>query len=199
VVKNSKSFDRFLAVPAAGLLFLGLLFGLILHGEIWFALSPVDASRQIYANTLFPETLGLGNYLKTNMPPGTTIAVLGSEPEIYFYARRHSATGYIYMYPLKETHGYAGTMQEKMIREIEAARPLYVVSVNLNESWLPQPGSKSILENWWARYGADNYDLVRTIEIKKGRPGETENQDSASPENLMLLKRRSPTEPVKAP
>ena len=101
------------------------------------------------------------------------------------------------MYPLKETHAYAGTMQEQMIREIEAARPLYVVSVNMNESWLPHPGSKSILENWWARYGADNYDLVRTIEIKNGRPGETEDQDSST--SLLLLKRRTPAEPAKAP
>jgi len=33
-----------------------------------------------------------------NRPVTARIAVLGSEPQIYFYSRRHSATGYIYIY-----------------------------------------------------------------------------------------------------
>jgi hypothetical protein len=52
-----------------------------------------------------------------------SIAVLGSEPEIYFYSRRRSATGYIYMYPLMETHPYAAQMQQELINEIEAGKP----------------------------------------------------------------------------
>jgi len=46
---------------------------------------------------------------------------IGSEPEIYFYAQRHSATGYIYTYALMEEHKYAHAMPEEMEREIEQA------------------------------------------------------------------------------
>ena len=40
--------------------------------------------------------------LREHSAPDARIAILGSEPEILFYARRHSATGYIYMYDLLE-------------------------------------------------------------------------------------------------
>jgi len=45
--------------------------------------------------------------------------VLGSEPQIYFYSGRRSATGYLYMYSLTEEQKYALRMQKEMIGEIE--------------------------------------------------------------------------------
>jgi len=55
------------------------------------------------------------------------VAVIGSEPEIYFYAQRHSATGFIYTYSLMEEQRFALAMQKQMIREIEEAKPFRVV------------------------------------------------------------------------
>ena len=69
--------------------------------------------------------------------------MLGSEPEIYFYSHRHSATGYIYTYALMEPQKYAQQMQQEMIREIERARPKYLISVAMNYSWLRRPDSGS--------------------------------------------------------
>jgi hypothetical protein len=48
---------------------------------------------------------------------GARIADLGSEPEIYFYAHLHSATGYIYTYGLMDEQKYAWTMQRETIRD----------------------------------------------------------------------------------
>jgi len=189
LLKTSQSVERFAAVPAIGLFVMGLGFSLILHGEIWFGLSPVKACRQIYGDSLFADALGIGGYLKTNTLPNETIAVLGSEPEIYFYARRHSATGYIYMYPLKEAHAYALKMQEEMIHEVETARPQYIVFVNAIESWLPQPGSKSLIENWWPGYSKAHYDLVRTIDIEAEQIGD-KPETPPSPSQVFVLKRK---------
>ena len=50
----------------------------------------------------FVECPVIAEYLKKNTGPDDTIAVLGSEPEIFFDARRRSATGYIYTYGLVE-------------------------------------------------------------------------------------------------
>ena len=44
---------------------------------------------------------GIGDhcqYIRNHSGPDALVAVLGSEPEIYFLAHRHSATGYIYTY-----------------------------------------------------------------------------------------------------
>ena len=44
--------------------------------------------------------------------------MLGSEPEILFYARRRSATGYLYAYSLTEEQKYAATMQQEAIATV---------------------------------------------------------------------------------
>ena len=61
--------------------------------------------------------------------------MLGSEPQIYFYAHRHSASGYINMYDLVEAHPNASQMQESLLRDIQAVRPEYLVRVRVPLSW----------------------------------------------------------------
>jgi hypothetical protein len=70
------------------------------------------------------------------------IAALGSEPEIYFYPRRHSGTGYIYTYGLMEPQRYARRMQDEMIAEIEHTQPEYVVYVHSPTTWGREKGSR---------------------------------------------------------
>src|ERR1035437_10482 len=94
-----------------------------LQREYFFEMDPLTACRTVYAGNPFPEAVEVGDYLKSHASPGARIAVLGSEPEIYFYAARHSATGYIYTYSLMERKRYALEMQKEMIADIEAARP----------------------------------------------------------------------------
>ena len=64
-------------------------------------MDPLTACQTVYGSNPFPEAVQVGDYLKNHASPGARIAVLGSEPEIYFY-HRHSATGYIYTYSLME-------------------------------------------------------------------------------------------------
>ena len=96
---------------------------ILLDKKIFFDLSPNQACGLIYPQNSFLESVRIGTYVREHTEPGDTIAVLGSEPEIYFYSHRHSATGYIYTYGLMEPQKYAQQMQQEMIREIEAARP----------------------------------------------------------------------------
>jgi hypothetical protein len=84
---------------------------------------PSDVLRMIYGPNPFSEAVRVAEYLQAHTNPTDTIAILGSEPEIYFYAHRHSATGYIYTYGLMEPQRYAVQMQREMMREIEVARP----------------------------------------------------------------------------
>jgi hypothetical protein len=74
----------------------------------------------IYPESPFPEAIRIADYVRENTSPDDTIAVLGSELQIYFYSHRHFATGYIYTYPLIEPQKYARQLQEEMIREIES-------------------------------------------------------------------------------
>jgi hypothetical protein len=125
----------------------------------------VDAARMIYGPNPFPEAVPVAQYLREHTNPTDTIAVLGSEPEIYFYAHRHSATGYIYTYGLMEPQRLAGQMQREMMREIEAARPKYLVIVAVATSWLRQPNSETEILKWMYRYTADDFRLDGLVNI----------------------------------
>jgi len=90
---------------------------------------------------------------------------VGSEPEIYFYANRPSASGYIYTYALMEPQPYAAHMQDEMIREIDEAHPKYVVIVDVFTSWLARPDSNRKIIEWSRHYVHDCYELVGVADI----------------------------------
>ena len=134
-----------------------------------FQKSPLEISRMVYAQNPFTESMEIGRYVRQHTAPGARIAVIGSEPQIYFYADRRAATGYIYTYPLMERHPYALTMQGEMIAEIEAGRPEMLVFVNMSASWLRHAGSSPAIFQWFEQYRRA-FDQVGVIEIAAPAP-----------------------------
>jgi hypothetical protein len=121
-------------------------------------------SRFVYGANPFPESLKIAEYLQEHSSPDDTIAVIGSEPQIYFYSKRRSATGYVYTYALMENHPYAAKMQQEMIGQIESASPKYLVFVNITTSWMMRPNSEKMIFEWFERY-VRNYSQVGVIDI----------------------------------
>jgi hypothetical protein len=134
--------------------------------ELLFGLDPPAATRFIYGAQPFEQASEIGDYIRNNSKPDDRVAVLGSEPEIYFYAHRHSATGYIYTYPLMETQSYAAKMQDDMISEIEAARPEFVVMVWFPMSWLRTENSNDHILDWAKDYVTGHYDVVGVADLQ---------------------------------
>ncbi|MFA5239206.1 MAG: glycosyltransferase family 39 protein [Phycisphaerae bacterium] len=126
---------------------------------------PTAVSRMTYGPNPFPESLKIAEYIKSNSSSGDTIAILGSEPQIFFYADRRSATGYVYTYPLMEPHPYALQMQEEMTQQIEAAKPRFMILVNVPTSWLVRPTSKKLIFDWFNQYHQQYYKPVGVIDI----------------------------------
>jgi hypothetical protein len=115
---------------------------------VLFGSDPDAASRALYFSNPFVGAVEVGRRLRDLVPPGRTVAVLGSEPEICFEARRRSATGYLYTYGLMEDQPFAGQMQREMAAEITAARPAYVVLVRNDASWLATGRSDHWILGW---------------------------------------------------
>lgn len=151
-------------VVPGGIVASTLLADVFSHRAIFFQMTPTEASRQMYSINPFVETEVMANYLKSNSPPQATIAVLGSEPQIYFTAQRRSATGYIYTYALMENHPHALTMQQEMIREIESARPDFLVMVGMQFSWLIRPTSEKLIFKWFDEFSARNYQVFGVLD-----------------------------------
>lgn len=133
--------------------------------NLLFRLTPVAACRFIYGECPFPESKRIGQFIREHTASTDSIAVLGSEPQIYFYAHRRSATGYLYTYSLMEPQKYAHRMQLEMIQEIETARPTFLVLIVINDSWWPRPASERLIFNWADKYCAENYSAVGLVNI----------------------------------
>jgi hypothetical protein len=69
------------------------------------------------------------------------------------------------MYGLMENQPYAERMQMQMIREIEAARPKYVVYVNVPTSWKIGKYSIQSVLGWADGYVGNLYEQVGVIDI----------------------------------
>ncbi len=137
-----------------------LVWSVAVQRDFLFRMTPLQACRELYDRNLFPEAIPVAAYIRAHSTKDARIAVLGSEPEIYFYADRHSATTYIYTYGMMEDQPYALTMQNEMIREVEAAAPQYVVRVVAYESWLQDAHSPTRIFDWWSQYGPRHYRRV---------------------------------------
>jgi 4-amino-4-deoxy-L-arabinose transferase-like glycosyltransferase len=150
------------AAVAAPVILFGLAFANALYAEraVYFTEPPHEVSRNIYGINPFPEALGIADYVRAHSGANARVAVLGSEPEIYFYSQRHSATGFIYTYPLVEDQPYASAMQSEFIREVESAAPEFVVYVLIDPSWLRRPRSDQHIFQWADAYTREHYSLV---------------------------------------
>lgn len=192
LLQGDQSIELFLAlgVVVVALLATGaVVFG---NGAVWYTSSPKKAVEDIYHSTIFSDAREAAAIIAADTKPEDRIAVLGSEPEICFYARRRSAAGHIYAYPLMELHPYAARMQEDMITQIETARPAYVVFVNNPLSWLAKAESEKKLLDWWPRYWEQNYRLVQTLTTRQGADYYSKDPTAAgnSQNFLLLLKRK---------
>jgi hypothetical protein len=194
LLKHDQTIELFLALVILGLFVIAIGAALIGHGSIWLGMSESQAVRSMYASTLFNETAWAANYVKTNSTPEARVAVLGSEPEIYFLSGRRSASGHIYMYPLMEEQPYAQQMQDTMMREIERAQPEYVLYIDDDLSWLPRGGGQQKIVNWWKEYWAANMDLTWTREIEEGREPQTgpekTGKEAEPVKKILIFKRR---------
>ncbi|MFQ5828420.1 MAG: ArnT family glycosyltransferase [Candidatus Methylomirabilia bacterium] len=163
----------------------------------FFTLSPRDASRERHSVNPFPESEAIARYIKSHSDPTHQIAVVGSEPQIYFLSDRRSATGYIYVYGLMEPQPYALRMHQEMIREIESARPEFIVYVNVAFSWLRLPDSPNLIFDWTGQYLERLYRRVGVIDILSPQHTEYRWDDEAigyavrSPSYLMVFRRKT--------
>ena len=140
------------SVPIAILVAL-ISYGLYKERLYLFFLTPVEVNRTTYnIRNPFTESVEIARYLKARTSPNDRIAILGSEPQIYFYSNRLSASGHIYMYGLTGNNLNAEKMQIEMVKEIEATQPLFIVKVSIWQSWPNSSKSPQYLTIWANEY-----------------------------------------------
>ena len=168
---------------------------MIVERDFFFSMTPREASRRTYGPNPFPEAVEIARRIAADTTAEDRVAVLGSEPEIYFYAHRRSATGHIYMYGLMENQPHARRMQQEAIRQIEAAAPKYLVFVNVPQSWLARPDSDTSILDWSREWIRGHYELAGVADIVSDEKtvyvwgGEAIGYRPQSPNVVLVLKR----------
>ena len=139
--------------------------GIAREWNFFCKMTPVEACRSLYGFQPFPEAIALADYIREHSTPDARVAVLGSEPEIYFYSRRRSATGYIYTYPLTEKQPFAERMREQMRQEIDTTQPKFVVQARSWTSWLNRPGGQKRIDELCEFLMPPGYQLIAACEF----------------------------------
>lgn len=157
--------NKYLAFSKYAILSILIIVGINKESKYLFKEKPLKLSKIIYGSNPFPESIQLADFLKKNTTETDKIAILGSEPQIYFYTGRKSASGYIYTYNLMEVHPYSLQMQNEMVKEIETAKPKYILFVNVAFSWLSRPDSEKYIFDWYGKYINSNYKMVAIMDL----------------------------------
>jgi hypothetical protein len=134
-------------------------------------MAPDEIVQATYGENAFVPAVQVADYIRENSAKEARIAVLGSEPEIYFYAHRHSATGYIYMYSLIGHQKYVDRMRGEFEQQLEVNRPEYLVYVDILDSWGERsgvPGAAGFL-TWIEEFKDKNYEPVGVVDIGPSR------------------------------
>ena len=146
-----------LKTAVAAVIALAVVATVWMKSDFFFYLTPQEACRQTYGLNPFLECPLIAKFIAQNSEREDTVAVLGSEPEIFFDSYRNSATGYIYTYGMMEPQPAARRMQDEMIQEIEAKQPKFIVLVNVITSWLPRNKERRIFEWFGGKPGHPGY------------------------------------------
>ncbi len=150
-------------------LYFAVVFAISARAEYqkFFHLDPASLGQKIFRQDPFLQAVEVGSFIKAHSLEQDTIGLFGSEPEICFYSARHCASGYLYAYPLMEKQKFAGQMRDDMMREIQEARPRFLVYADVARSWgtkVTLEENREFLEAAWA-YAHRNYEVVDQVAV----------------------------------
>lgn len=145
---------------------LALVFPLWVQRDLYFCQTPERVCRNIYPNNPFVEAREVGRWLRGVTQPGEKVGILGSEPEISFYADRPLVGRFLYLYPMFEPQPYAVRMQREMIQSLETEKPRYLVHVRFPSSWGMYPDSKRDFIEWMPSFLKMYYKRDRVVECR---------------------------------
>lgn len=135
------------------------------------AMSHSELAHAVYGSNPFPEAKAIGDYIAQNSKPEDEVIVLGSEPQIYFYSGRRSATPSVVTYYMTANHSRNLQMQQDMVRDVETRKPRYLVFVSVGTSWMFRPDSPNYITDWFNENNSKDYAPVGLAEIIKTPDG----------------------------
>jgi 4-amino-4-deoxy-L-arabinose transferase-like glycosyltransferase len=166
-----------------------------------FTYTPAEAVRTIYPGDFFAEMPDFAQRIRSVTPPEKSVFIFGAEPELLFYARRPSATRYIFLFPLYGPYSNTREKQITAVREVESAQPS--TAVYLPNALFFVSGTDQYFTEWSLSYLQDNFyidtslsaDEFGAARIVKSASGEKSDSLARGEELIGAILVRKPTGP----
>jgi hypothetical protein len=170
---------------------------LVIHPDMrWMFCSPQEFAKEKMEAYPFFEAQLVANEVSQRSSPSDYVYVAGSEPEIYYYARRLSPTRFITTYPLMIPTPLASDYQEEAIHDLQSHSPKLIVFAQSGAGWLRQTATPPEFQNFIGGFLHQNYRLVGGY-VKAGPQKSywTTNLDVAGfrSSSLLLYERKLPS------
>jgi len=117
----------------------------VANRAVLLAPTPHAAARELWGLNPFPESIAIARHIARTSAPGERLFVVGSEPQIFFYAERPSATRYIFFYPLMGDYPGVLERQRGVAAEVDAVKPRYIVWSNIATSLMRAEGTEPFI------------------------------------------------------
>ena len=115
-------------ILVCGLLVLAISIGA--NRQYFLESDPNTISRYYFGDNPFPEAKAIADFIAVATSADDRVLILGSEPEILFYAQRRSPTPFVMIYPLTSVHDRYKEFQETLREDVQKTPPKYVVDVS---------------------------------------------------------------------
>jgi hypothetical protein len=141
------------------------IYTIIINYSYYFQNTLYTIERNAYVLDPFPESIKIAEFIKLHTTPEDRIQIFGSEPQIYFYSNRKSASGYVQMYPLTEIQEYKEIMKKEFCNDIERVKPKIIVFHPISGSWSDASEADFSIIYWADQYLQQNYYLVGIVDL----------------------------------
>src|SRR5262249_44754589 len=140
--------------------------------ESWYYLpgSAEEKCRCIYGNFPFPQSEAIGQYLAAHSAPDDTVLVMGSEPQILYYAHRKTATRYIFFYPITRPTEDARLRQHDVLEELRARPPKFVVGIFVSREFDSHLDGPQDIFDGVHRDLKESYHVVGAVPVDREEP-----------------------------
>lgn len=143
-------------------------------------MAPRAAARRIFPFNIFAEMPQIGGYIAQNTKPDDRVFVFGAEAEILFYAKRVSATRYIFLFPLYGPYRNAREKQQTTAQEVAKNAPAIVAY--FPNGLFYKAGTEQFFSQWTESFLREHFrpdvyvtrDLTGAAQFTKAADGQTE-------------------------
>lgn len=125
--------------------------------------------RNTYGNNPFPETMEVAKYMNNIAKPEDQIAVLGSEPEFFIYTGKKAPSRHLFFSTIVADVPQHKEWQREYAKDIEKAKPKYLLYYNIPISLLVQPNTDKYIFDWANKFITENYQIIGVVDMIPGQ------------------------------